>query len=110
MGAFDHLVEEAVLDSVECFIVGGHALSSKTFEEIKTRVERGATYIIAKRLYSQYTEKQLPVKWLVVKSFQDPSIVKALTPFLDPPDVVRFRVAHHIFDFTRLEPSISICL
>ena len=101
VAVFDHLVEGAILNSVECFVVCGHALSSKTFEEIKTRVERGATCIIAKRLYSQYAKEQLPGKWLVVKSFQGPSVSKALTPFLGSPDVARFRFAHHIVDFTK---------
>jgi len=53
----------------------------KDIQEIKTRVERGATCIIAKRLYSQYAKEQLPGKWLVVKSFQDPSVTKSQTLF-----------------------------
>ena len=91
VAVFDHLVEGSVLDSVECFIVCGHALSSKTFEEIKNKVSHGATCIIARRLYNQHTREQLPGKWLVVKSFTDPGVAQTLTPFLGPPDSDRYR-------------------
>ena len=101
VAVFDHLVEGSVLDSVECFIVCGHALSSKTFEEIKKKVDHGATCIIARRLYNQHSREQLPGKWLVVKSFTDTGVAQTLTPFLGPPDVARFRFANHIVEFTK---------
>jgi len=101
VAVFDHLVEGPVLDSVECFIVSGHALSEKTFKAIKAGVEKGATCIIAKRLYDQYTRELLPGNWLVVTSFLDPRITRILAPFLGPPNMARFRFANHTVEFEK---------
>jgi len=101
VAVFDHLVEGPVLDSVECFVVCGHALSAKTFEAIRARVNKGATCIIARLLYVQHTGEQLAGNWLVVDSFLDPRIVQTLAPFLGPPDVARFRFASHVVEFEK---------
>lgn len=127
VAVFDHLVTGPVLDSVECFIVCGHALSNRTFEEIAKRVEDGATCIIARRLYSRCIGSTLPMpppeaaspsdsasaacnrsnkgegvgagRWVIVDSFSDPAVAKSLRPFLGPPDVARFRFKDLTIEF-----------
>ena len=101
VAVFDHQVEGPVLDSVECFIVCGHALSAQTFQAIRNRVSKGATCIIAKRLYDLHTHEALPGDWMVVDSFVDKRISQKLEPFLGPPDVARFRFAHHVVEFVK---------
>jgi hypothetical protein len=101
VAVFDHRVEGAVLDSVECFIVCGHALSAGTFQAIQARVRDGATCIIARRLYKQHASWELPGKWLLFDSSVDPRIAQKLEPFLGPPDVARFRFAHHTVEFRK---------
>jgi hypothetical protein len=101
VAVFDHQVEGPVLDSVECFIVCGHALSAQTFQAIRNRVSKGATCIIAKRLYDLHTRETLPGDWMVVDSFVDKRIAQKLEPFLGPPDVARFRFARHVVEFVK---------
>jgi len=105
VAVFDHLVTGPVLDSIECFIVCGHALSERTFDDIARRVQRGATCIISRRLYDAHKPRNgtapanLPGKWLIVDSFTDPAIAAALKPVLGPPDVARFRFKDFTIDF-----------
>jgi hypothetical protein len=101
VAVFDHLVEGPVLDSVECFVVCGHALSAQTFRAIQARVEKGATCIIAKRLYDRHASGPLPGDWLVFTSSVDPRIAGKLAPFLGPPNVARFRFARHVVEFEK---------
>lgn len=101
VAVFDHKVTGPVLDSVECFIVCGHALSPETFQAIRARVEKGATCIIARRLYSKHEKKPLPGDWLVVKSFKDRRIGSKLQRFLGPPNIARFRFERHVVDFEK---------
>ncbi len=91
VAVFDHLVTGKVLDSVECFVVCGHALSERTFRDVAARVGKGATCIIARRLYDQHASGKLPGKWIIVDSFTDPAVARGLKPFLGPSDVARFR-------------------
>ena len=81
--------------------VSGHALSEKTFAAVKTRVDKGATCIIAKRLYDQHASGKPTGNWLVVKSFLDPGVAQTLKPFLGPPNIARFRFANHIVEFEK---------
>jgi hypothetical protein len=99
VAVFDHLVEGPVLDSVECFIVCGHALSGNTFQEIRRRVEQGATCVIARRLYEKYAEGPLPGQWQVVDSFDDPVVAETLKPYLGQRDVARYRFEDHVVEF-----------
>jgi hypothetical protein len=101
VAVFDHLVEGPVLDSVECFIVCGHALSAGTFHAIQARVRDGATCVIARRLYQRHATGELPGNWLVFDSSVDPRIAEKLAPYLGPPDVARFRFAHHTVEFRK---------
>lgn len=99
VAVFDHTVTGPVLDSVECFIVCGHALSAQTFQAVAGRVKQGATCIIARRLYKQYCQTPLPGDWLVVDSFTDPAIAAKLKPYLGPPDVARWRFKDSMVEF-----------
>lgn len=99
VAVFDHVVTGKVLDSVECFVVCGHALSEETFRDVASRVARGATCIIARRLYDRHALERLPGKWVIVDSFRDPAVEMALRPFLGPPDVARFRFAGETITF-----------
>ena len=107
---FDHLVTGPVLDSVQCFIVSGHALSAPTFAAVRARVAAGATCIIARRLYNQFASGALPGKWVIVDDFSDPAIAAALKPFLGPPDVARFRFKDQVVEFPkgRVPDSIGV--
>ena len=96
---FDHLVEGPVLDSVQCFVVCGHALSPQTFVAIRDRVATGATCIIARRLYNQWCSGPLPGKWVIVDDFTSPEVAKAIEPFTGPPDVARFRFKDQVVEF-----------
>ena len=98
---FDHLVEGPVLDSVECFVLCGHALSAKTFQATQARVNKGATCIIAKRLYDRHASGTPAGDWLVVNSFLDARIAQKLAPFFGPPNVARFRFARHVVEFEK---------
>jgi hypothetical protein len=112
VACFDHTVTGQVLDSVDCFVVCGHALSAGTFEAIRRRVvEFGATCIIARRLYAPYAgDDNLPGRWLVVDSFEDPRIAEWLAPHLSEPDVARFRFTDRVVEFRRgtLRDSITV--
>ena len=111
VAVFDHYVHGPVLDSVECFVVCGHALSKETFEDISQRVKSGkATCIIARRLYNLYAKGTLPGNWLVVDSFTDPSIAQKLKPHLGPTDVARFRFKDQTIEFRRgkAEDSMTV--
>ena len=101
VAVFDHQVKGPVLDSVECFIVCGQALSKETFEAVRARVRRGATCIIARRLFVQYVKADEKPRgdWLVVDRFTDPAIAKKLQPFLGPADVMRFRFKDRTLEF-----------
>ena len=99
VAVFDHLVTGPVLDSVECFIVCGHALSDRTFSDIAKRVSSGATCIISRRLYDKHAHAKLPGKWLIVDSFTDPAAAAALKPLIGPPDVARFRFGDFTVEF-----------
>lgn len=112
VAVFDHLVSGPVLDSVECFIVCGHALSERTFTEISKRVEQGATCIISRRLYDPKAAGVASSRetiagrggsckgvWVVVDSFANPAVAAALKPFLGPSDVARFRFRGYTLDF-----------
>lgn len=112
VAVFDHLVTGSVLDSVKCFVVCGHALSGPTFDEVARRVSKGATCIIARRLYEKHASGPLPGKWAIVDSFGDPAVSRALKPFLGPPDVARFEFADQVVEFgpcsDRDEISVSV--
>ena len=113
VAVFDHLVKGPVLDSVECFIVCGQALSKETFEEISRRVQQGkATCIIARRLYDKHAQGALPGDWLVVDQFTDPAIAARLKPFLGPTDVARFCFKGKTVEFRpgQKEDSITVNL
>jgi hypothetical protein len=105
VAVFDHLVEGAVLESVECFVVCGHALSAPSFAAIAERVAAGARCVIARRLYEPHAgdpsdpTQRPPGDWVVVEDFADPAVATALAPFLGEPDVARFRFAHHTVEF-----------
>ncbi|MEI7900368.1 MAG: hypothetical protein WCK89_08945 [bacterium] len=103
VAVFDHTVTGPVLDSVECFVVCGHALSPETFAAIRARAAKGATVIIAGRLYDTYAarDKTPPGDWLVADDFASPAVAAKLQPFLGPPDVARFRFARHSVEFKR---------
>lgn len=103
VAVFDHLVTGKALDSVECFVVCGHALSAETFQAIKKRVADGATCIIARRLYDKHAEGTLPGKWTIVDSFSDETVATALSPFLGPPDVARFTFKDYVVEFRPAE-------
>ena len=103
VAVFDHEVKESQLRNVECLIVCGHALSANTFQAIRERVAKGATCVIARRLYAQHNRETLPGDWLVVDDFKDTRIARKLTPFLGPPDVARFRFKHQIVEFRKTE-------
>ena len=106
---FDHMVEGPVLDSVRCFIVCGHALSARTFEEIRRRVGEGAARcIIARRLYDQHADAPLPGAWVIVDDFTDNAVAAALEPFLGPPDVARFRFEDRVVEFYPEEQTDAI--
>lgn len=108
VAVFDHLVEGPVLDSVECFVVTGHALSAPTFAAIAERVAGGATAIIARRLIDLHAPQTPPGRWVVVDSFADPEVEAAIAPFLGPPDVARFRFEDQTIEFRRGEAPDSI--
>ena len=100
-----------VLDGVECFVVCGHALSSQTFAELEQRVAAGATCIISRRLYRENSKSTTPSpRWHVVENFTDESVVRALRPFVGPPEVARFRFANQTVEFRRgtLPNSVSV--
>ncbi len=101
VAVFDHKVTGPVLDSVECFVVCGHALSPETFAAISARAACGATVIIARRLYDKCAPqgKKPAGNWLVVDDFSAPSVAARLKPFLGSPDVARYRFAHHVVEF-----------
>ena len=101
VAVFDHTVTGPVLDSVECFVVCGHALSPETFAAISARAANGATVIIAKRLYDRCAPsgKKPAGNWLVVDNFAAPSVAAKLKPFLGTPDVARYRFAQHVVEF-----------
>jgi hypothetical protein len=101
VAVFDHTVTGSALDSVECFVVCGEALSAATFAELKTRVAAGATCIIAKRLYKKYASGTLPGDWLVVDGFAShiAAIKMKLEPFLGPDYMARFRFEDYTVSF-----------
>jgi hypothetical protein len=99
VAVFDHLVTGPVLDSVECFIVCGHAISADTFADVAKRVEAGARCIIPRRLFDAHAISPLRGNWVVVNDFTDPAVPEALQPFLVPPDVARFRFANCTVEF-----------
>jgi hypothetical protein len=101
VAVFDHKVTGPVLDSVECFVVCGHALSPETFAAINARAAKGATVIIARRLYDKYAKKGMKPggNWLVVDDFANPAVAAKLKPFLGPPDVTRYQFARHVVEF-----------
>jgi hypothetical protein len=102
VAVFDHRVAGQVLDSVDCFIVCGHALTDATFEAVRERVvESGATCVIARRLYERHAPGSLPGKWVIVDTFEEPVVAEALAPFLGPDDVARYRFARHVVEFRR---------
>lgn len=101
VAVFDHLVTGPVLDSVECFVVCGHALSAATFEAIRLRVASGAACVIARRLYERHASGPLPGNWLILDSFSDPLLGSALEPFLGPPNVARFPFEDRTIEFRR---------
>jgi hypothetical protein len=85
-----------VLDSVECFVVCGHALSAATFDAVAQKVGEGATCIIARRLYDLHSpeKKTLPGKWVILDRFDSPELAEALQPFLGPENEARYRFAN----------------
>jgi hypothetical protein len=101
VAVFDHNVAGPVLDSVECFVVCGHALSPETFAAIRARAAQGATVIIARRLYDKHAMKGIKPagNWLVVDDFAAPAVAAKLKPFLGSPDVARYQFAHHVVEF-----------
>ncbi|MEN6356294.1 MAG: hypothetical protein ABFD83_04330 [Armatimonadota bacterium] len=99
VAVFDHLVTGPVLDSVECFIVCGHALSDQTFNDIAVRVKNGATCIISRSLYNAHTSGSLQGKWVIVDSFTDPVVSTSLKPYLGPHNVARFRFKGFTVEF-----------
>jgi hypothetical protein len=100
VAVFDHLVNGSVLDSVECFVVCGHALSDRTFGDVAKRVSDGATCVISRRLYDSHSGgTKLPGKWVIVDSFTDPAVAAALGPYLGAPDVARFRFKDFVVEF-----------
>lgn len=103
VAVFDHCVEGAVLDSVECFVVCGHALSQATFDAIAERVEQGrAVCLIARRLYERCADgASLNGAWHIIDDFGAPETAAKLEPFLGPPDVARFRFAAHTVEFRK---------
>ncbi len=103
VAVFDHTVTGPVLDPVECFVVCGHALSPETFAALRARAAKGATVLIAGRLYDRYAvrDKFPPGDWLVVDDFASPAVAAKLQPFLGSPDVARFRFARHTVEFKR---------
>ncbi len=110
VAVFDHRVTGEVLDSVECFVVCGHALSRATFEAIAEHVTKGnATCIIARRLYEKHAgDVAVTGDWLVLDDFATPAVAAKLQPFLGPPNVARFRFANHTVDFRRGNDPNSI--
>jgi len=63
VAVFDHTVSGPILNSVDCFVVSGHALSPKTFRAIRGRVAKGAVCIISRPLYEKHRQKPLPGRW-----------------------------------------------
>lgn len=100
VAVFDHLVGKDRLAHVDCLIVCGHALSATTFAAVGERVKEGATCIISKRLFEQYSKTPLPGDWLVVEDFGSPAVADKLKPFLGSPDVARFRFKTQVVEFT----------
>ncbi len=103
VAVFDHLVSGPVLDSVECFVVCGHALSRPTYEALRRRAEQGATCLIARRLHERFAaaDKSLPDNWVVIDDFAAPRVAELLRPFLGPPDVARFRFENATVTFRK---------
>jgi hypothetical protein len=101
VAVFDHMVTGPVLDSVDCFVVCGHALSAETFSAIHQRAADGATVIIARRLYKAHApaDRKLAGRWFIVDDFSSPSVAAALIPYLGSPTVARYRFAHHMVEF-----------
>ncbi len=99
VAVFDHLVTGPILDGVECFIVCGHTVSDRTFDEVAARVKNGASCIISRSLYDSHTSTKLPGSWTIVDSFADPSVAASLKPLLGPPDVARFRFKDFTVEF-----------
>lgn len=108
VAVFDHNVMARQLSNVDCFIVCGHALSAQTFQAIRERVAKGATCIMARRLYAQHTTGELQGDWLIVKDFKDARIAEKLSPLLGPPDVARFRFKHSVVEFRHSDALDSI--
>lgn len=100
VAVFDHTVKGAVLDSVECFLVCGHALTRPTFEAISKRVAAGATVLMARRLYELHA-KELPKlsRWHLIDDFKSPHVAVLLQPFLGSPEIARFRFKNTIIEF-----------
>ncbi len=82
-------------------MVCGHALSPETFAAIRAKADKGATVIIARRLYDQHAKKGVKPagNWLVVDDFSAPSVAAKLKPFLGSPDDARYQFAHHVVEF-----------
>lgn len=102
VAVFDHRVTGPVLDSVDCFIVCGHNLTSGTFAAIRARVAKGATCIIDRRLYNANAKGQaLAGKWTLVDTFKEPIVAQKLKPFLGPANIARFRFKDQVVEFTK---------
>lgn len=99
VAVFDHTVTGPVLNSVKCFVVCGHALSSETFAAIRNRVAIGATCIISRYLYNRHASGPLPGDWLIVDKFSDSRITAKLAPFLGEADVARYRFQDQVVEF-----------
>ena len=109
VAVFDHTVTGPVLDSVECFIVCGHALGAETFAALERRVSDGAVCIIARRLYRRHRPGgDADARWHVIESFADGALAELLAPFLGPPDVARFRFATGTIEFRRGPKANSV--
>jgi hypothetical protein len=66
---------------------------------IACRVAKGATCIIARRLYEKHAVNRLSGHWVVADTFADPRVASALQPYLGPADVARFRYANCTVEF-----------
>jgi hypothetical protein len=110
VAVFDHTVTGKVLDSVECFVLCGHALTPETFNDVRQRVSSGRTAIISRRLLATVHphSASLNGNWIIVDDFKDPAVAKALKPFLGPPDVARFDFADQTVEFTKGAQSDAI--
>jgi hypothetical protein len=103
VAVFDHTVTGPALDSVECFVVCGHALSAGTFDALAARAAAGARVIIARRLHDLHATAMPAGDWHVVESFGDAAFAELIAPHLGPVDKAIFTFEDQIVEFSAPE-------